>query len=31
LRKGERAFAVDRVGRARLLPTPVEHPAADQT
>jgi hypothetical protein len=27
LRKGERAFAVDRVGRARLLPTPVEHPA----
>lgn len=25
LRAGERAFAVDRVGRARLLPTPVEH------
>ncbi|MBA2316567.1 MAG: transcriptional regulator, partial [Euzebyales bacterium] len=26
LRKGERAFAVDRVGRARLLPTAVDHP-----
>ncbi len=26
LRSGERAFAVDRVGRALLLPTPTEHP-----
>jgi predicted DNA-binding transcriptional regulator YafY len=25
LRLGERTFAVDRVGHARLLPTPVEH------
>lgn len=27
LRSGERTFAVDRVGRARLLPTPIEYPA----
>ncbi|HVM21548.1 MAG TPA: WYL domain-containing protein [Egibacteraceae bacterium] len=28
LRQGERTFAVDRIGRARLLGTPVDHPAA---
>ena len=27
MRQGERSFAVDRIGRARLLPTPVDHPA----
>ena len=27
LRQGERTFAVDRVGRARLLPARVDHPA----
>jgi hypothetical protein len=27
LRSDERAFAVDRIGRAHLLPTPLEHPA----
>jgi hypothetical protein len=26
MRQGERSFAVDRIGRARLLPTPVDHP-----
>ncbi|MBA2528383.1 MAG: WYL domain-containing protein, partial [Euzebyales bacterium] len=26
LRDGERAFAVDRIGRARLLPSAIEHP-----
>jgi hypothetical protein len=27
MREGERSFAVDRIGRARLLPTPVDHPS----
>lgn len=27
LRSSERTFAVDRIGRARLLPSPIEHPA----
>lgn len=27
LRRGERTFAVDRIGRARLLPSPLDHPA----
>lgn len=27
LRRGERTFAVDRIGHARLLPSPVDHPA----
>lgn len=26
LRRGERTFALDRIGHARLLPSPVEHP-----
>ena len=26
MREGERSFAVDRIGRARLLPSPVDHP-----
>jgi hypothetical protein len=29
LRNGERTFAVDRIGRARLLPDRLEHPAPD--
>ena len=29
MRQGERSFAVDRIGRARLLPTPVDHPSTD--
>lgn len=30
LRRGERTFAVDRIGRARLLPSGLEHPAPTQ-
>jgi hypothetical protein len=29
LRQGERTFAVDRIGKALLLPTPIDHPEAD--
>ena len=29
MRQGERSFAVDRIGKARLLPTPLEHLAGE--